>query len=424
MKIFIVVIDSSSFGAPEYDFVYLYIFLVGTKLETDLGNVTNYRQSLMKVESLEKKNKELERTLTENQLKSERTQWSRKEKDFEKKKSELETELKDVTTKLRRAERKNDDLRLWVEKLNSNLQCVEKNAGLSEKRLELERGQRSREENNFVKEKSELEKALEDAKKECIERTERFKKKYFNKCNHLQQEIKELRNKLQCSEDEKNKLLANSEQQLKLEKENWSRKEKHFVEEKTVLKTENSQYSKKCNDLEKQIVNLKSELQRYKEERKDLVKVEDLERQKTLNEREYLKKVKDLEKKNEELETTLSDMKTKKEGAERDKAQCSFKCKMLEQQLQKLNIKFQRSEEEEKKLSRKFYDKEQQLKSERGQWSKKEEHFGREKKEREKALADIKSRLERAESEKSRYLKKCNDLKQEIAELKIKLQRS
>lgn len=391
--------------------MYLYIFLVGTELETDLGNVTNYRQSLMKVESLEKKNKELERTLMENQLKSERTQWSRKEKNFEKKKSELETELKDVTTKLRRAERKNDDLRLWVEELNNKLQCVEKNAGLSEKRLELERGQRSREENNFVKEKSELEKALEDAKKECIERTKRFKKKYFNKCNHLQQEIKELRNKLQCSEIEKNKLLANSEQQLKLEKENWSRKEKHFVEEKTVLKTENSKYSKTCNDLEKQIVNLKS-------------KVEDLERQKTLNEREYLKKVKDLEKKNEELETTLSDMNTKKEGAERDKAQCSFKCKMLEQQLQKLNIKFQRSEEEEKKLSRKFYDKEQQLKSERGQWSKKEEHFGREKKEREKALADIKSRLERAESEKSRYLKKCNDLKQEIAELKIKLQRS
>ena len=45
----------------------------------------------------------------------------------------------------------------------------------------------------------------------------------------------------------------------------------------------------------------------------------------SLNDHQCLRKLKDLAKKNKELETTLADMKTQREPAERDKAQFSIK---------------------------------------------------------------------------------------------------
>lgn len=430
-------------------------------------------------------------------------------------------ELENVKAKLDRAEsdkgqysKKYNDLKQQTE-LNSKSQCVDRHEHLRnlEEQLKLERGQWSMKEKDFGKEKTRLKKALEDAKN-LQERTESDKSKYFEKCNYLQQEIEELKNELQCSKDERNKTSRNFEQQLKIQKENRSRKEEDFVKEKTGLKnaledaenqletaeTEKSQYSQKCDHLEKQLVELESELQSFKdqrkelsrnfvrqlklakeqwlrkekdfvkektdlekalkdannqleiaethkshylnesndlnqqkanlekelhcseEERKELVEeLKDLKMQKTLNEGQCSRKVQDLEKKNQELETKLSDLNTKKECAERDRAQKSILCKNLKQQLQTLEIAFKRFKDKDKNLSSKCGDVDQQLKRERGQWSKKEKDFGREKSVIENALAKKKSLLERAESEKSQYSKKCNDLQQKIEELQNKL---
>lgn len=430
-------------------------------------------------------------------------------------------ELENVKAKLDRAEsdkgqysKKYNDLKQQTE-LNSKSQCVDRHEHLRnlEEQLKLERRQWLMKEKDFGKEKTRLKKALEDAKN-LQERTESDKSKYFEKCNYLQQEIEELKNELQCSKDERNKTSRNFEQQLKIQKENRSRKEEDFVKEKTVLKnalgdaenqletaeTEKSQYSQKCDHLEKQLVELESELQSFKdqrkelsrnfvrqlklakeewlrkekdfvkektdlekalkdannqleiaethkshylnesndlnqqkanlekelhcseEERKELVEeLKDLKMQKTLNEGQCSRKVQDLEKKNQELETKLSDLNTKKECAERDRVQKSILCKNLKQQLQTLEIAFKRFKDKDKNLSSKCGDVDQQLKRERGQWSKKEKDFGREKSVIENALAKKKSLLERAESEKSQYSKKCNDLQQKIEELQNKL---
>lgn len=446
----------------------------------------------------------------EEQLRWERTLLSRKEH-----------ELENVKAKLDRAQgdkgqysKKYNDLKQQTE-LNSKSQCVDRHEYLRnlEERLKLERGQWSMKDKDFGKEKTRLKKALEDAKN-LQERTESDKSKYFEKCNYLQQEIEELKNELQCSKDERNKTSRNFEQQLKIQKENWSRQEEDFVKDKTVLKnalgdaenqleiaeTEKSQYSQKCDHLEKQLVELESELQRFKdqrkelsrnsvlqlklvkeqwlrkekdfvkektdlekvlkdannqleiaethkshylnecndlnqqkvnlekelhcseEERKELVEeLKDLKMQKTLNEGQCSRKVQDLEKKNQELETKLSDLNTKKECAEHERAQTSILCKNLKQQLQTLEIAFKGLKDKDKNLSSKCCDVDQQLKRERGQWSKKEKDFGREKSMIENALAKKKSLLERAESEKSQYSKKCNDLQQKIEELQNKL---
>lgn len=446
----------------------------------------------------------------EEQFQWERTLLSRKE-----------DELKNVKAKLDRAEsdkgqysKKYNDLKQETE-LNRKSQCVNRHEHLRkfEEQLKLERVQWSMKEKDFGKEKTRLKKALEDAKN-LQERTESDKSEYFEKCNYLQQEIEELRNELQCSKDERNKTSRNFEQQLKIEKENWSRKEEDFVKEKTVLKTalgdaknqleiaktEKSQYSQKCDNLEKLLVELESELQSSEdkrkelsrnflrqqklekeqwlrrekdfvkektelekaledannqleiaetdksdylnecndlnqqkaklekklhcseEERKELVEeLKDLKMQQTFNEGQCSRKVKDLEKKNQELETKLSDLNTKKECAERDRAQKSILCKNLKQQLQSLEITFKRCKDKDKNLSSKCCDVDQQLKRERGQWSKKEKDFGREKSVIENALAKKKSLLERAESEKSHYSKMCNDLQQKIEELTNKL---
>lgn len=356
--------------------------------------------------------------------------------------SRKEDELEKVKAKLDRAEsdkgqysKKYNDLKQQTE-LNSKSQCVHRHEhfrNLKEK-LKLERDQWSMKEKDFGKEKTELKKALEDAKN-LQERTESDKSKYFEKCNYLQQEIEELKNELQCSKDERNKTSRNFEQQLKIEKENWSRKEEDFVKEKKVLKTalgdaENkleiaetgkSQYSQKCDHLEKQLVELESELQCFKYERKELSR--NFVRQLKLEKEQWLGREKDFDIEKTELEKALVDANNQLEIAETDKSHYLNECNYLNQQKAKLEKKLHCSEEERKELVEELKDLKTQKTLNEGQCSRKVKDLEKKNQDLETKLSDLNTKKECAERDRDQNSILCKNLKQQLQTLEIAFKR-
>lgn len=377
----------------------------------------------------------------ENELKTERVQWSKKELDFEKAKSNLETELKVAKAKLDHAENDKrqcckitNDLRQHLEELNSKLQCVERNefSRNFEKELEHERVQWSKKEHDFLKERRELTKALEEAKN-TQERTESDKSRYFKERNDLQQQIEELTNKLQCFEDEKNKQLLFFEQKLEREKGKWSRKEEDFEKTKEVLETAlrnaksglllaKTNYSEKYNDLEKQITELMSELQRSEDEKKEISRrfVEQPEWEKS----QLSRKREDSVEEKKELEKSLEDANNQLKIAENDNSQHLNKCNDLRQQREDLEKKLQSSEDERKDLVKKFKDLDRQKTLNERKCSKKVNDLEKKNKELETTLLDMNVKKKGAERDKEQCSTKCEKLEDQLRKLKIKFQQS